>query len=98
MPYGKIEAFDLYSGRWMTYVRRMEQYIMLNKIDDELKVATLVTLVGERTYNLMCDLCAPVEPEKKSFSELVEIVKNHVEPQTSEIAKTNIQREKTKQR
>ncbi|XP_045763671.1 uncharacterized protein K02A2.6-like [Maniola jurtina] len=83
MPFGKIEPFDLFGGKWSLYVRRVEQFIFLNEIKSTHKVATLVTLVGERTYNLMCDLCAPNKPEEKTFEELVTIVKNHLEPQRS---------------
>lgn len=57
-------------------------------------MATLVTLVDEGTFNLMCDLCAPDVQEKKLLSELVEIVKNRVEPQTSEVAERQIFRER----
>ncbi|XP_072934962.1 uncharacterized protein [Epargyreus clarus] len=93
MPYGKIEPFDMFSGQWSLYVRRVEQFILLNDIKDSHKVATLVTLVGDRTYNLMCDLCAPNNPEDKSFKELVEIVKRHLEPQRSKYAEREIFRQ-----
>lgn len=94
MPYGKIEPFDVFSGQWSLYVRRVEQFILLNDIKDNRKVATLVTLVGDRTYNLMCDLCAPDKPEDKSFTELVQILKNHLEPQRSQYAEREIFRQR----
>lgn len=94
MPIGKIEPFDLFSGQWSTYVRRIEQFMLLNEIKSELKVATLVTLVGERTYNLMCDLCSPATPESKTYDQLVTILKDHLEPQRSEIAERQTFRER----
>lgn len=86
MPFGKIEPFDICSGQWSKYVRRVEQFMLLNEIKVERKVATLITLVGERTYNLLCDLCAPNNPEVESYDELVRLVKNHLEPDRSKYA------------
>ncbi|XP_073944611.1 uncharacterized protein [Choristoneura fumiferana] len=87
MPIGKLYEFDLASGRnWPAYVRLVEQFILLNDIDNELRVATLVTHVGAATYQLMCDLCTPSNPENNSFEDLVKLVNDHLEPQRSEIA------------
>ncbi|CAG9116185.1 unnamed protein product [Plutella xylostella] len=84
------EPFDLTSKKWSAYVRRVEQFITLNEIKTELKVATLVTVVGTATYELMCDLCAPKTPEEKSFKELIDIVGSHLEPQRSDIAERHM--------
>ncbi|XP_048489380.1 uncharacterized protein LOC119694195 [Plutella xylostella] len=50
----------------------------------------LITVVGEATYSLMCDLCSPVDPEKKTFDELVSLVSEHLEPKRSEIAERHV--------
>ncbi|XP_060810048.1 uncharacterized protein K02A2.6-like [Amyelois transitella] len=42
----------------------------------------------------MCDLCAPANPEDKTYTELVELVKVHLEPQRSEIAERHIFRQR----
>lgn len=94
MPIGKIEQFDLSSKKWSAYIRRVEQFIALNEIKKDLEVATLVTLVGEATYDLMCDLCAPNNPETRSFSELVKIVSDHLEPRRSDIAERHVFRQR----
>lgn len=94
MPIGKIENFDLASKKWTLYVNRVKQFITLNDIKPEQKVATLITLVGEATYDLMFDLCAPVTPESKTFDQLVEIVQNHLEPKRSDIAERHIFRQR----
>lgn len=86
MPIGKVEQFDLASKKWAAYVRRVDQFMKLNEIKPELHVATLVTLVGQPTYDLMCDLCAPATPETKTYKELIQIVGDHLEPQLCEIA------------
>ncbi|KOB72899.1 Uncharacterized protein OBRU01_11621 [Operophtera brumata] len=72
MPYGKIDCFDLSSRKWTKYVNRVKQFIALNEIKDSLHVATLITVVGEPTYDLMCDLFAPNKPESKTFTELID--------------------------
>ncbi|KOB51965.1 polyprotein, partial [Operophtera brumata] len=90
MPYGKIDCFDLSSRKWTKYVSRVKQFIALNEIKDSLHVATLITVVGEPTYDLMCDLCAPNKPETKTFTELVSIVEQHLEPRRSDIAERHI--------
>lgn len=90
MPFGKIEWFELHSKQWSAYVRRIKQFMLLNEIKPSLQVAMLITLVGEPTYNLMCDLCAPAHPEDKTFDDPVKIVAEHLEPQRSVIAERHV--------
>lgn len=90
MPIGKIEPFTLSSKQWPAYVRRVNQFILLNDIKEELKVSMLITVVGEATYSLMCDLCSPSFPEDKKYDELVQLVTKHLEPQRSEIAERHV--------
>nr|XP_049694867.1 uncharacterized protein K02A2.6-like [Helicoverpa armigera] len=42
----------------------------------------------------MCDLSAPDNPENKTFTALVELVKNHLEPKRSEIAERHVFRQR----
>uniref|UniRef100_A0A2H1X066 SFRICE_040686 n=1 Tax=Spodoptera frugiperda TaxID=7108 RepID=A0A2H1X066_SPOFR len=90
MPIGKLEPFNLSSKQWPAYIRRVNQYILLNDVKDNLKVPMLITVVGEPTYSLMCDLCSPGFPENKSYEELVKLVADHLEPQRSEIAERHV--------
>lgn len=94
MPIGRIEPYNLGNSNWDAYVRRVNQFITLNSIDNALKVATLVTVVGAECYELMCDLCAPDTPESKSYDQLVALVKEHLEPDRSEIAERHIFRQR----
>ncbi|KOB76400.1 Uncharacterized protein OBRU01_03864 [Operophtera brumata] len=57
----------------ITDVDFIYQYIVLNEIKETLHVSLLITVVGEATYSLMCDLCSPVHPETKTFDELVKL-------------------------
>ncbi|XP_022825572.1 uncharacterized protein K02A2.6-like [Spodoptera litura] len=90
MPIGKLEPFNLSSKQWPAYIRRVNQYILLNDVKDNLKVPMLITIVGESTYSLMCDLCSPDFPENKSYEDLVKLVADHLEPQRSEIAERHV--------
>ncbi|XP_026742884.1 uncharacterized protein K02A2.6-like [Trichoplusia ni] len=90
MPIGKLETFNVSSKQWPAYIRRVNQYILLNDVKDNLKVPMLITIVGEETYALMCDLCSPDFPEDKSYDELVKLVADHLEPQRSEIAERHV--------
>ncbi|XP_041987296.1 uncharacterized protein K02A2.6-like [Aricia agestis] len=94
MPIGRIEPFIVENNNWDAYIRRVNQFIALNNIGDELKVATLVTVVGAQCYELMCDLCAPETPESKTFDQLVALMKEHFEPDRSEIAERHIFRQR----
>lgn len=94
MPIGKIESFEIGTHNWDAYCRRVKQFVMLNNIDESLHVAVLVTHVGVGCYELMCDLCAPDLPEKKTFDELEKIMKQHLEPQRSEIAERHVYRQR----
>ncbi|XP_061716634.1 uncharacterized protein K02A2.6-like [Cydia pomonella] len=90
MPIGKLETFDLTSKQWPAYIRRVQQYMVLNEVKNELKVPLLITVVGDATYALMCDLCSPTLPEDTTFEELVKLVTEHLEPQRSEIAERHV--------
>ncbi|XP_050358301.1 uncharacterized protein LOC126778723 [Nymphalis io] len=90
MPIGKLEPFDVNSKQWPAYIRRVKQYIVLNEIKEELHVPLLITVVGEATYALMCDLCSPALPETKNFDQLVKLLSDHLEPQRSEIAERHV--------
>ena len=59
---GKIEAFDRTIEPWSSYVERLAQYFKANKVDDSLKVASLLSLIGGKTYNLLRTLTSPTKP------------------------------------
>ena len=50
---GCIEPFDASANDWETYATRLEQYLDANSIREEKKVATLLTLIGGPTYQLI---------------------------------------------
>ncbi|XP_039755530.1 uncharacterized protein K02A2.6-like [Pararge aegeria] len=64
----------------------MEQYFLANDVKVNLQVPTLLACVGDATYELMVDLCSPRKPGEMKFSELVQLVKKHIQPTPSVLA------------
>jgi len=49
-------------------------------------VATFLTTIGSKTYNLLRDLLAPTKPSEVKFTELVKTLRDHYEPKPIVIA------------
>jgi len=71
-PIEKIEAFDETSDDRNAYVERVEQYFIANEIKDEKRVAVILRLMGNKTYGLLRNLCAPAKPSSLTFKDIVE--------------------------
>ena len=66
---------------WASYVERMDQYFLANDVTDAAKKRViLLSVVGDKTYKLICDLVAPKKPMEKSYKELVELLTTHLKP------------------
>ena len=74
---GTISPFELDKDNWTVYHERLEQYIAVNGIRIEKKVAALLTLLGDKTYALLRNLTSPEKPADKSFDELCAILSQH---------------------
>ena len=85
--FGRLEDFRLNDGEdWSQYTDRLGHYFEANEVTDASKKrAILLSAVGSETYKLICDLLAPTKPGQKSYEELVEVVKDHLQPKPSEI-------------
>ena len=86
MPvYGSLEKFHR-DQDWGRYIAVLKNYFGANGItDSEKKRQILLASVGLETYDLICTLVSPLEPEAKSFEELVKLVQEHVQPPPSKI-------------
>ncbi|KAJ8931657.1 hypothetical protein NQ314_015372 [Rhamnusium bicolor] len=78
--YNSTEDFSL-------YLERLEQYFIANFIDEDRKVAVLLTVIGSHTYRILRDLCDPVLPKNKSFDELCGLLKRQFSPRVSTFRK-----------
>ena len=46
--------------QWTSYAEHMEEYPLANGVEDnQKKVAILLSIVGNATYELLGDLCSP---------------------------------------
>ncbi|XP_063618681.1 uncharacterized protein LOC134791562 [Cydia splendana] len=86
MPVGKLGPFDLVNDNWELYVDRLEQYFVANDVKSEVKVATLITVMGGDAYELMVNLCTPAKPATKTYDQLVALMKGHLNPKPSLLA------------
>ena len=50
---GNLEPFDPEIDNWLAYIERLEQFFVVNSIPDEKKVATLLTVIGKKAYDLL---------------------------------------------
>ena len=73
---------------WNSYQERLEQYFIVNGINDEKKVAGLLTLLGEKSYGLLRSLTSPLKPSEKTYDELLlcALLKEHLSPKPLLIA------------
>ncbi|KAJ0172353.1 hypothetical protein K1T71_012326 [Dendrolimus kikuchii] len=86
MSIGKIAEFNMATDNWRLYVERLEQYFIVNKITNDLKVPTLITVMGADSYELLVNLCTPTKPNAKTFEEITEIMSRHLQPTPNELA------------
>lgn len=83
---GSLGAFDAKAQTWEEYSEILEQFFVANVIEDESKKrAILISVVGPQTYSMMRNLLSPAKPSEKTYLQLVTMLKNHFNPQPSEI-------------
>ena len=83
---GKMGEYCPSSEEWPQYIKRLEFFLIANKVtDDALKRATLLSVMGPRTFKLLRNLLTPAKPGEKSYTELVEVLTDHFSLKQSEI-------------
>ena len=83
---GKMGEYCPSSEEWPQYIERLEFFLIANKVtDDALKRATLLSVIGPRTFKLLRNLITPAKPGDKTYAELVEVLTDHFSPKQSEI-------------
>lgn len=86
MGVGKIKEFDINTGNWTLYCGRVDMYFRANAVKEDLKLPTLVALVGEEVFELMVNLANPKKPTDFTYDELVTLVREHLQPKPSIMA------------
>ena len=78
--HGLIREFEAGREDWTSYTERLQQYFAANDVDSaEKQRAIFLSACGAHTYQLLKNLLAPEKPTEKSFGELVELMKNHLQ-------------------
>ena len=77
---GRMDDYKADSEPWSAYIERLEMFFVANSIEDEKKVATLLSVVGASTYGLLRNLVQPEKPKDQSFDDIVKTLKDHFEP------------------
>lgn len=83
---GTLAPFDAKNQKWEEYCEVLEQFFEANEIENgDRQRAILISVVGSSTYSLMKNLLSPDKPKDKTYTQLVELLKNHFDPKPSEI-------------
>ena len=83
---GKIGEYCTSSEEWPQYIERLEFFLIANKVtDNDLKRATLLSVIGPRTFKFLRNLITPDKPGEKSYEDLVKVLTDHFSPKQSEI-------------
>lgn len=84
--FGNIGPFDEATEQWSAYTERFEYFALANKIDDDVKVPTFLSVMGGKTFNLLRSLVQPDKPGTKSYDDIVKILGDHYSPKPLIIA------------
>jgi hypothetical protein len=78
--FGKIEQFDTLNGDLENYFERFEQFLLVNKINETLKVSMFITHCGSETYDILKNLSMPDSPVNKTYAQIKEILGAYFSP------------------
>ncbi len=92
---GSLQEFNAATDSITQYLERVDLYFTAQRIQDDLKVATLLSSIGASTYARLSDLLAPTKPSTKTLAALLQ---RHYEPPRIVIAerfqfRTRVQKE-----
>lgn len=86
MSIGKIAEFDVKSGTWSSYADRLEMYFKVNDVKEDLKLPTLISIMGDEAYELLVNLASPKKPAELTFKEACDVLRHHLQPAPSILA------------
>ena len=83
---GKIGEYCEALEEWPHYVEHLEFFLITNKVtEDEMKHATLLSVIRPRTFKLLQNLLTPEKPGDKLYDDLVKVLTDHFSVKPSEI-------------
>ena len=83
---GSVSPFNETEDTWHAYAERLYHFFLANEIDSEAKKrAVLLSSMGFELYKLLSNLVAPRKAGECSYTEIVDVLKNHHNPLQSTI-------------
>ena len=76
----QINPYNPDTEQWSVYSERLKQFFKANDIVIAKKTAVFLSAIGTITYTLLWNLIAPNKPSDKGYSDLVAVLKTHLEP------------------
>ena len=84
--FGTLNEFSGIDSDWSSYNERCTFYFIANKItDDDIKRAVFLSIVGDKTYQLIRGLLAPKELSDVKYDDIIRTMTNHYNPKKSAI-------------
>ena len=84
--FGGLKQFEPEVEKISSYLERVELYFTANDIAEGRRVTVFLSVIGAKTYSLLCDLVSPASPKDKSLEQLADVLKKHFEPKPLIIA------------
>lgn len=82
-----FQTFDEQNEDFQDYLDRLEIYFsMRTESTDDEKVKVFLNLLPPKIFKLVKNLCLPEKPNIKSYSELTELLLNHLDSKPGELA------------
>ena len=78
--HGQIQEFDPDVENITAYLEHIDLYFIANGVEDDKRVAVLLSVIGGKIYSLLRDLLAPAKPQDKSIADLKSTLKDHFDP------------------
>ena len=74
---GSIKEFESSHDNWLTYKRRIDAWLRVNKIEEEHKVYVLIALVGSEPVDLLVSFCTLNYITTQSYEDLTAMLTRH---------------------
>lgn len=78
--YGALGGFDESIEQFQDYAGRCDAFMSANVIPNDRKVNLFLATIGPVTYKLIKNLCAPDDPNTKTYTLLKTLLQTHFEP------------------
>ena len=78
--FGELKQFKPEVEKISLYLERVDLYFTANEIAEGRRVTVFLSIIGAKTYSLLCDLVSPASPKDKSLKHLADVLKKHFKP------------------